>query len=126
MKKLKPDAFDWAQIERFLASADKKLASARNILAFDEEACLQQAYEAILKARWGSCSARKNGPVAIAESGREIPSIHRQGSSRHPGRFIARQIDRQSCDILRSAKPADGMCSGSLLTKSYWVACLTN
>lgn len=53
MKKLKPHAVDWAQIGRFLASADKKLASARKILAFDEEACLQQAYEAMLKASLG-------------------------------------------------------------------------
>ena len=45
MKKLKPHAVDWAQIERFLASAEKKLASARKILAFDEEACLQRARE---------------------------------------------------------------------------------
>ncbi len=49
MKNLKPHKVDWAQIERFLASADKKLASAHKILAFDEEACLQQAYEAMLK-----------------------------------------------------------------------------
>ena len=53
MKKLKPHAVDWAQIERFLASADKKLASAHRILVFDEEACLQQAYEAMLKASLG-------------------------------------------------------------------------
>jgi uncharacterized protein (UPF0332 family) len=53
MKNLKPHPTDWAQIERFLASADKKLASARKILAFDEEACLQQAYEAMLKASLG-------------------------------------------------------------------------
>jgi hypothetical protein len=53
MKKLKPHVTDWAQIDRFLASADKKLASARKILAFDEEACLQQAYEAMLKATLG-------------------------------------------------------------------------
>jgi uncharacterized protein (UPF0332 family) len=53
MKKLKPHIVDWAQIERFLASADKKLASAHKILAFDEEACLQQAYEAMLKASLG-------------------------------------------------------------------------
>jgi hypothetical protein len=53
MKKVKPHAVDWAQIERFLTSADKKLASARKILAFDEEACLQQAYEAMLKASLG-------------------------------------------------------------------------
>src|SRR3979409_1284264 len=52
-KKLKPHTVDWAQIDRFLASADKKLASARKILAFDEEACLQQAYEAMLKASLG-------------------------------------------------------------------------
>jgi uncharacterized protein (UPF0332 family) len=53
MKKLKLHKVDWAQIERFLASADRKLASAIKILAFDEEACLQQAYEAMLKASLG-------------------------------------------------------------------------
>ena len=53
MKKLKSHTVDWAQIDRFLASADKKLASAHKILAFDEEACLQQAYEAMLKASLG-------------------------------------------------------------------------
>src|ERR1700756_5440775 len=53
MKKVKPHTVDWAQIERFLASADKKLASAHKILAFDEEACLQQAYESVLKASLG-------------------------------------------------------------------------
>src|SRR6266550_1006528 len=53
MKNLKPHKVDWAQIEPFLASADKKLASAHKILAFDEEACLQQAYEAMLKASLG-------------------------------------------------------------------------
>src|ERR1035437_16889 len=39
-------------------------------------------------------------------SHREIASIHRQDSSGHPGRFIARQIDRQSCNILWPAEPA--------------------
>src|ERR1035438_9906695 len=53
MKKLKPHTVDWAQIERFLASADKKLASAHRILTFDEGASLQQAYEAMLKASLG-------------------------------------------------------------------------
>jgi uncharacterized protein (UPF0332 family) len=53
MKKLKLHQVDWAQIDRFLQSAEKKLASARKILAFDEEACLQQAYEAMLKASLG-------------------------------------------------------------------------
>jgi uncharacterized protein (UPF0332 family) len=53
MKKLKPHRVDSGQIERFLLSAEKKLASAHKILAFDEEACLQQAYEAMLKASLG-------------------------------------------------------------------------
>jgi len=53
MKKLKPHTVDLAQIDRFLASADKKLVSAHKILAFDDEACLQQAYEAMPKASLG-------------------------------------------------------------------------
>jgi uncharacterized protein (UPF0332 family) len=53
MKKLKPHKVDWAQVERFQRNAEKKLTSARKILAFDEEACLQQAYEAMLKASLG-------------------------------------------------------------------------
>jgi uncharacterized protein (UPF0332 family) len=53
VKKLNPQKVDWGQIERFLASADKKLGSAEKILAFDDEACLQQAYEAMLKASIG-------------------------------------------------------------------------
>ena len=53
MKKLKPHKVDWEQIERFLASAERKLASAHKILAFDEEACLQQGYEAMLRASLG-------------------------------------------------------------------------
>jgi hypothetical protein len=53
VKNLKPHRVDWPQIERFLQSAEKKLVSARKILAFDEEACLQQAYEAMLKASLG-------------------------------------------------------------------------
>lgn len=50
MKKLKPQKVDWAQIDRFLLSAEKKLGSATKILEFDDEATLQQAYEAMLKA----------------------------------------------------------------------------
>ena len=79
MKNLKPHKVDWAQIERFLASADKKLASVHKILAFDEEACLQQAYEAMLKASLGFMlshsfrrTLRKSGnllPVLSATSG---------------------------------------------------------
>jgi uncharacterized protein (UPF0332 family) len=50
MKKSKPHTTDWPQIDRFLQSAEKRLSSARKILEFDEEACLQQAYEAMLRA----------------------------------------------------------------------------
>jgi uncharacterized protein (UPF0332 family) len=50
MKKTKTHATDWSQIERFLQSADKKILSARKILEFDDEAALQQAYEAMLRA----------------------------------------------------------------------------
>ena len=53
MKKLKPHKVDWEQIERLLASAERKLASAYKTLAFDEEACLQQAYEAMVRASLG-------------------------------------------------------------------------
>jgi len=53
MKKLKPQKVDWGQIERFLQSAGKKLDSARKVLSFDEEACLQLAYESMLKASLG-------------------------------------------------------------------------
>jgi uncharacterized protein (UPF0332 family) len=50
MKGLRAQKTDWAQIDRFMASARKKLAVTRKLLALDEEACLQQAYEAMLKA----------------------------------------------------------------------------
>ncbi len=50
MKKSKPHTTDWPQIDRYLKSAEKRLSSARKILEFDEEACLQQAYEAMLRA----------------------------------------------------------------------------
>lgn len=53
MSKLKPQKTDWHQIERFLDSAVRKLAAAGKILAIDEEACLQQAYEAMLRASLG-------------------------------------------------------------------------
>jgi hypothetical protein len=36
MRKLKPQKVDWAQIDRFLAGAEKKLATAHKILVFDQ------------------------------------------------------------------------------------------
>ena len=53
MKKLRPQPINGTQIERFLISAEKKLSAADKILDLDEEACLEQAYEAMLKASLG-------------------------------------------------------------------------
>jgi hypothetical protein len=78
MKKLRPQRVDWGQIERFLQSAEKKLTSAHKILAFDEEACLQQAYEAMLKASLASCSVM----VSVHEASLVITSRLSNSSGR--------------------------------------------
>ena len=88
MKKLKPHTVDWAQIDRFLASADKKLASAHKILAFDEEACLQQAYEAMLKASLGFMFSY--GFRARSQPGHHIAIID----------FVRARIDRKHSALL--------------------------
>ncbi len=88
MKKLKPHKVDWAQIERFLASADKKLASAQKILAFDEEACLQQAYEAMLKASLGFMFSY--GFRARSQPGHHIAIID----------FVRARIDKKHVGLL--------------------------
>jgi len=82
VKKLRPQQVDWAQIERFLQSAEKKLASAHKILAFDEEACLQQAYEAMLKASPGFMFS--HGFRARSQPGHHIAIIEfvRHGSAK--------------------------------------------
>jgi uncharacterized protein (UPF0332 family) len=88
MKKLKPHTVDWAQIERFLASADKKLASAHRILAFDEEASLQQAYEAMLKASLGFMFS--HGFRARSQPGHHIAIIE----------FVRSRIDKKHSGLL--------------------------
>ena len=88
MKKLKPHAVDWAQIDRFLASAEKKLTSARKILAFDEEACLQQAYEAMLKASLGFMFS--HGFRARSQPGHHIAIID----------FVQSRIDKKHAGLL--------------------------
>jgi uncharacterized protein (UPF0332 family) len=88
MKKLKPHKVDWAQIDRFLASADKKLASAHKILAFDEEACLQQAYEAMLKASLGFMFS--HGFRARSQPGHHIAIIE----------FVRARIDKKHAGLL--------------------------
>jgi len=84
MKKLKPHTVNWAQIDRFLVSAEKKLASAQKILAFDEEACLQQAYEAMLKASLGFMFS--HGFRARSQPGHHIAIIE----------FVRARINRET------------------------------
>ncbi len=88
MKKLKPHTVDWAQIERFLVSADKKLASAHKILGFDEEACLQQAYEAMLKASLGFMFS--HGFRARSQPGHHIAIIE----------FVRARIGKKNAGLL--------------------------
>jgi uncharacterized protein (UPF0332 family) len=88
VKKLKPQKIDWAQIERFLQSAEKKLASAHRILAFDEEACLQQAYEAMLKASLGFMFS--HGIRARSQPGHHIAIIE----------FVRGRIDKRHGGLL--------------------------
>src|SRR5208283_2563068 len=88
MNKLKPQNVDWAQIERFLASADRKLASAHKILAFDEEACLQQAYEAMLKVSLGFTFS--HGVRARSQPGHHIAIIE----------FVRSRLDKKHAGLL--------------------------
>ena len=88
MKKAKPHAVDWAQIERFLTSADKKLASAHKILPLDEEACLQQAYEAMLKSSLGFMFS--HGFRARSQPGHHIAIID----------FVRSRIDKKHAGLL--------------------------
>ncbi len=88
MKKLKSHKVDWAQIDRFLASAEKKIASAQKILAFDEEACLQQAYEAMLKASLGFMFS--HGFRARSQPGHHIAIIE----------FVRARMDRRHAGLM--------------------------
>jgi uncharacterized protein (UPF0332 family) len=88
MKKLRPHQIDWAQIERFLVSAEKKLSSAQKILAFDEEACLQQAYEAMLKASLGLMFS--HGFRARSQLGHHIAIIE----------FVRARIDKKYAGLI--------------------------
>ncbi len=88
MKNLKPHAVDWSQIDRFLVSADKKLASAHKILPFDEEASLQQAYEAMLKASLGLMFTY--GFRARSQPGHHIAIID----------FVRARIDKKHAGLL--------------------------
>lgn len=88
MKNLKPQKVDWGQIERFLQNAEKKLASAHKILAFDEEASLQQAYEAMLKASLGFMFSY--GFRARSQPGHHVAIIE----------FVEARIDKKHSGLL--------------------------
>jgi uncharacterized protein (UPF0332 family) len=88
MKKLRPHRVDRAQIERFLQSAEKKLTSAHKILAFDEEACLQLAYEAMLKASLGYMFSY--GFRARSQLGHHIAIIE----------FVRARIDKRHASLI--------------------------
>jgi hypothetical protein len=78
VKKLKPHKVDWAQIERFLLSADKKLASAHKI----------QAYEAMLKASLGFMFS--HGFRARSQPGHHIAIID----------FVRARIDKKHAGLI--------------------------
>lgn len=88
MRKLKPHTVEWAQIERFLASAEKKLASAHKILVLDEEACLEQAYEAMLKASLAFMFS--HGFRARSQPGHHIAIIE----------FVRQRIDKKHAGLV--------------------------
>ena len=88
MKKLEPQKVDWAQIDPFLQSGEKKLASAHKILAFDEEACLQQTYEAMLKASLGFMFS--HGVRARSQPGHHIAIIE----------FVRSRLDKKHGRLL--------------------------
>jgi uncharacterized protein (UPF0332 family) len=76
------------QIERFLVSAEKKLVVAQNILALDEEACLQQAYEAMLKASLAFMFS--HGARARSRPGHHIAIIE----------FVSARLDKKHAALL--------------------------
>jgi uncharacterized protein (UPF0332 family) len=88
MRKFKPHTVDWPQIDRFLASADRKLNSAQKILQFDEEACLQQAYEAMLKASLAFMFS--HGSRARSQPGHHIAIIE----------FVRARLDKKHALLL--------------------------
>jgi hypothetical protein len=106
MRKLRPHKVDWAQIDRFLASAEKKLAAADKILAFDEEACLQQAYEAMLKGSLGFMFS--HGFRARSHVGHRIAIIE----------FVRTHIDRKHAALLTLF---DRLCGGSGICRSMTI-----
>jgi len=88
MSTIKPHTVDWVQIDRFLQSADKKLASAHKILALDEEASLEQAYEAMLKASLAFMFS--HGVRPRSQPGHHIAIIEfvRQRTDKRHGRLL--------------------------------------
>ncbi len=75
-------------MERFLSSAARKLESAGKAIAFDEEAALQLAYEAMLKASLGFMFSHGSRPRSLP--GHHIAIIE----------FVKARIDRKHAGII--------------------------
>jgi uncharacterized protein (UPF0332 family) len=88
MKRLKPHPVDWDQIDRFLEGAEKKLALAQKIRGLDEEASLQQAYEAMLKASLGFMFS--HGFRARSQPGHHVAIIE----------FVRERIDKKHAGLI--------------------------
>ena len=78
MRNLKPHRVDWGQIDRFLASAEKKLASAHKILAFDEETWLLNPESWLL-----SCATIARLDSKSIFGGKGDSSLHSRGDGQH-------------------------------------------
>lgn len=88
MSALKIQTVDWVQIGRFLESADKKLVSAQKILAVDEEASLEQAYGAMLRASLAFMFSQ--GVRPRSQPGHHIAIIE----------FVRQRIDKKHASLL--------------------------
>ncbi len=84
MKKLKPQPVNWKQVDRYLAAASSKLATARKVLAIDDEAAYQLAYEAMLKGSLGLMLSHGFRPRSVP--GHHVAII----------RFVERQLGAPS------------------------------
>jgi uncharacterized protein (UPF0332 family) len=88
--KTKPQRMDPKQVRDFYAGAQRKLAAAKNVLALDEEAAHEIAYEAMLK-----------GTIALMLSyGQRL----RSGPGHHEAaiRFAESKLDKTKLDLIHA------------------------
>jgi uncharacterized protein (UPF0332 family) len=110
VKKLKPQPTDFDQIERFLASATKKLEAARKTLPIDHETSYQLAYEAMLKASLGFMLSHSVRPRSLPGHHVAIIEFAEQHLGRELKGLIAR-FDRMRRKRHQSIYDVDGFIS---------------